>query len=220
MSEYNKVLITVPCYENIYPDTFKSIWGLADKVMEYDTDYLEYEVGFDFVRGYTVDRARNLCVHRAKQEGATHLLFVDNDVTFGGDYLEKLMEHDLPVVMGYYDHRPTDPSDKLLRTNLCKMGQVSYIEQVTPEEIDEAREEGYDLIQVKGGGLGFTLIDMQVFEKLMYPYFLFVNYGDGQSLSEDLFFCEQCARAGIDIFADTRCYCGHMFREIRGGRND
>ena len=207
-----KVMVTVPCYENIYPDTMKCIWDLNKARCDgyYITD-------FDYVRGYTVDRARNLCVHKAKQAEATHILFVDNDVTFKPEYLDYLVEHDLPVVMGYYNHRPSDPEDTLVRTNLCKMGQVNYIEQITPDEMREALDEGYELVQTKGGGLGFTLVDMEVFRKLRYPYFLFVTYGDGQSLSEDLFFCEQCARAGIDVYADPRCYCGHMFREIKGG---
>ena len=207
-----KVMITVPCYENIYPDTMKCIWDLNKA-----PGHSAYDLDFCFVRGYTIDRARNLCVHEAKKAKATHILFVDNDVTFDYEYLDNLLEHELPVVMGYYNHRPSDPEDTLVRTNLCKMGQVNYIEQITPEEMYEAGIDGYDLVQVKGGGLGFTLVDMEVFKKLRYPYFLFVTYGDGQSLSEDLFFCEQCAMAGIDIYADPRCYCGHMFREIKGG---
>lgn len=207
-----KVMITVPCYENIYPDTMKCIWDLNKA-----PGHSDYDLDFGFIRGYTIDRARNLCVHEAKKAKATHILFVDNDVTFDYEYLDNLLEHELPVVMGYYNHRPSDPEDKLVRTNLCKMGQVNYIEQITPDEMREALDEGYELVQTKGGGLGFTLVDMEVFRKLQYPYFLFVTYGDGQSLSEDLFFCEQCARAGIDIYADPRCYCGHMFREIKGG---
>lgn len=206
-----KIQVMVPCYENIYPDTMKCIWDIGRNATGF------YEVDFDFVRGYSVDMARNLCVHRAKEEQADYMLFVDNDVTFAPDNLDMLVEHELPVVMGYYDHRPQDPGDDKPRTNLCKLGQANYIEQVTKEEMEDARLDGYDLVQVKGGGLGFTLIDMDVFKVLSYPYFAFMSYSTGGSLSEDLCFCEKCARAGIDIYADSRCYCGHMFREIRGG---
>lgn len=213
-------MITVPCYENIYPDTMKCIWGLAERLLDTDSDYWEYELGFDYIRGYTVDKARCGAVEVARENDATHLLFVDNDMTFKPEYLEMLLEHDLDVVMGYYRHRPHDPDDKLERTNLCKLGQQSYIEQITPAEMKEAADEGYDLVQVKGGGLGFALIKMSVFDRIKRPYFLFVNYWTGHALSEDLFFCEQCANAGIDIFADTRCYCGHIFREVVGGKFD
>lgn len=206
-----KVMITVPCYENIFPDTFKCIWKLGQQAQG------QYEVDFDFVRGYTVDRARCNCVDRAMEEDATHLLFVDNDMIFEPDYLDLLLEHDLDVVMGYYRHRPSDPNDTVMRTNLCKLGQQHYLEQITPEEMMAARGEGYELVQVKGGGLGFCLINMDVFARIKRPWFLFVNYWTGHALSEDLFFSEQCAEAGIDIYADTRCYCGHIFRETKGG---
>ena len=206
-----KVMVTVPCYENIYPDTMKCIWDIGRQAEGH------YDIDFNYVRGYTVDRARNLCVHEAKMADASHILFVDNDMTFEPDFLDLMLEHDAPVVLGYYHHRPQYPEDKALRTNLCKLDQLSYMEQILPEEMDEAREEGYELVQVKGGGLGFALVNMKVFDRFVYPYFTWTNYGDGQCLSEDLYFAEQCERAGIPIYADTRCYCGHIFREVHGG---
>lgn len=206
-------MIAVPCYENIFPDTMKCI-------LQTGWHYEDIDMDFDFARGYTVDRARSECVKKARESKATHLLMIDNDMVFPPEYLGYLMEHDLDVVMGYYRHRPSDPEDKVERTNLCKLGQRNYIEQITPAEMKEARDEGYDLVQVKGGGLGFTLVNMEVFDRIKRPYFLFVNYWTGEALSEDLYFCEQCAQAGIDIYADTRCYCGHIFRETKGGKFD
>lgn len=207
----DKVMVTVPCYENIFPDTMKCIWDIGRRADG------RYDIDFGYVRGYTVDMARNLCVHEAKVAKATHILFVDNDMTFGPDYLDMLLEHDLEVVMGYYDHRPQHENDREQRTNLCKLGQLSYMEQIVNDEIAEALDEGYDLVQVKGGGLGFALVKMDVFDRFVYPYFTWTNYGNGQCLSEDLYFAEQCERAGIPIYADTRCYCGHIFREVHGG---
>lgn len=204
-----KIVVIVPTFENIYPDTMKCIWDLKKPG--------DYELDFDFVRGYSVDRARNMGVQRAMKLGGTHILFVDNDMTFDPDFLDKLAEHDQPVVMGYYDHRSWDPKDDRQRTNLCKLGQFNYLEQVTPEEVSEANKEGYDLIQVKGGGLGFALIDLQIFSEFKYPWFDFIEYVDGNVLSEDLYFSEQCKWLGIPIYADTRCYCGHIFRQRHGG---
>lgn len=188
----------------------KCIWDLGQITSDCDID-------FQYVRGYTVDRARNQCVHLAKLANATHLLFVDNDMTFKPDYLSKLLEFDLPVVLGYYNHRPQDPEDNVVRTNLCKLDQMNYMEQITPDEMEEACNDGFDLVQVKGGGLGFALINMEVFNQFVMPYFLFVEYWNGDALSEDLYFAEQCDRANIPIYAATECYCGHIFREVVGG---
>ncbi len=205
-----KIMITVPCYENIFPDTMKCIWDLRDANPD-------VELCFEFVRGYSVDRARNLCVRKAIEAGADKILFVDNDMTFDASFLGNLIEDDLPVVMGYYDHRSwEDEPDKHL-TNLCKTGQFHYKEQITTDEVDDAWGEGYDLVEIKGGGLGFCLIDLSIFRNFTNPWFKFVEYPDGQCLSEDLFFAEQCKRLGIKMYADTRCYCGHIFRKVHGG---
>ena len=204
----DKVFIAVPCYENIYPDTMKCIWDLGQREEQ-------VELEFDFVRGYSVDNARNKCVHAARAAGARWILFVDNDMTFDPEFLDDLLEWDEPVVMGWYLHRGEDGPGE--RTNLCKTGQRSYIEQISEEEMMEARDEGYDLVEVKGGGLGFCLIDLSIFDRFGYPWFRFVEYGTGGCLSEDLYFSEQCAANGITVYADTRCYCGHIFRSRFGG---
>ena len=45
-----KILIAVPTFETIYPDTYKSI---------FDLDKGDHEVLFEFVRGYDCATARN-----------------------------------------------------------------------------------------------------------------------------------------------------------------
>lgn len=205
-----KVTIIVPTYENIYPDTMKCIWDLGRATHG-------AEVDFDFIRGYTVDNARNKCVHAAKAAGADRILFVDNDMTFEPMFLDYLLEHDEDVVMGYYLHRCGDGPGE--RTNLVKTGQRNYMEQVTASEMEAALEEGYDLVEVKGGGLGFALIRLSIFDRFLYPWFRFVEWGTGGVLSEDLYFSEQCANNGIAVYADPRCFCGHIFRTVQGGGN-
>ena len=44
------VLIAVPTFENILPDTFRSIYRLRDSV---------YKPSFEFIRGYDCAKARN-----------------------------------------------------------------------------------------------------------------------------------------------------------------
>ena len=206
-----KIMVMVPTSGNIFPDTMKCIWDLKDEADGYDLD-------FDFVCCHSVDRSRNLCIHKASEMEADRILFVDSDMTFDPDFLNRLMEHDVDVVLGYYDHRPAGTgSEKVDATNLCKLGQFSYIEQITANEMAEARDDGYDLVQVKGGGLGFALIKMDVFKRIKFPWFDFIEYPTGGVLSEDLYFSEQCKHTGIDIYADTRCYCGHIFRQRHGG---
>ena len=55
-----KILVAVPTFETIYPDTYKSIW---------DMDKCGHEVLFEFVRGYDCGTARNHIAQKAIQHG-------------------------------------------------------------------------------------------------------------------------------------------------------
>ena len=199
-----RVLVAVPTFENIYPDTFKALW---------DMDKGGHDVGFEFVRGYDCATARNNIVKRALDAGADYLMMVDNDVTVPRDALVNLMEHDVDVVMGYYAHR-NGANDATTLTNVCKRGELNYTMQYTGGELAAYRNNGENLVRVHGGGMGCILIRCSALRRMSYPYYKWVDYGNGGMLSEDLYFCEQCRMDGIKIYVDTRVSCGHMFRQL------
>lgn len=210
-----KVLIAVPTFETIYPDTYKSIW---------DMDKNGCEVLFEFIRGYDVATARNKIAQRAMDLGTDYVLMVDNDVVLPRDILEIMLGEETDVVLGYYAHRDTD---NIYRgsTCVCKLYQedgTPYFNyplesEYTAIELQELSETGEWRVQIHGGGMGCAFIKTSVFRRLNYPWYDWVNYADDNRgmLSEDLFFCERCREAGIKIYTDTRAACGHMLRHIQ-----
>lgn len=210
-----RILIAVPTFETIYPDTYKSLWNL-------DKD--GHEVLFDSVRGYDVATARNHIAQLALNLKTDYVLMVDNDVVLPTDALKKLLEDAREVNLGYYAHRD---ADNVYRGNtcLCKLkdadGNDYYHYPLESEysaaEMKALAQAGVTKMEIHGGGMGCALIRTAVFEKLKYPWYDWVNYGDKNRgmLSEDLFFCVLCRNSGIPIYADARVGCGHLLRHVQ-----
>lgn len=200
-----KILIAVPTFENIYPDTFKSI---------YDLDPCGNELSFDFVRGYDCATARNNIARKAMDGNFEYVLMVDNDVVLPKDALKYLTEDLKPVTLGYYAHR-NSKNQVDGTTCVCKLGEFNYTNRFSVEELTKLRELGTTKLPIHGGGMGCAFIKVSIFKSIDYPWFDWVNYKDFGLLSEDLYFCEMCKSKNIPIYTDTRCGCGHIFRYVQ-----
>ena len=215
MSYRTKILIAVPTFETIYPDTYKSIW-------EVDKDGLD--VAFDSVRGYDVATARNRIAQMALDLNMDYVLMVDNDVVLPKNALKTLLEDAREVNLGFYAHRDTDNVYRG-KTCICKLKKPDGTEyyhyplesEYSAEEMRKMAEAGEGKIEVHGGGMGCALIQTEVFQTAGYPWFDWVNYGDANRgmLSEDLYFCSLCRASGIKVYADVRVGCGHLLRHVQ-----
>lgn len=209
------ILIATPTFENIYPDTFKSI---------YDLDAIGNNLSFEYVRGYDCATARNRIAQIALDGNYDYVLMVDNDVVLPKDALANLLDDEKLVCLGYYAHRDIDNIYRG-RTCICKLYDekgVKYFNyplesEYTAEEFIKLKQEKQYKIQIHGGGMGCAFINTEVFRMLNYPWYDWVNYrGKNRGmLSEDLYFCEECRKQKIKIFTDTRINCGHMLRHVQ-----
>lgn len=208
-----KILIAVPTFESIYPDTFKSI---------YDLDVSGHEASFEFVRGYDCATARNRIAQIALDKGVDYVLMVDNDVVLQKDALVNLLDDPKDVCLGFYAHRDADNIYRG-RTCVCKLlteygtRHFNYPleSEYTAEELAALKGKGEYKIRIHGGGMGCALIKTSVFKAIDYPWYDWVNYKSKGMLSEDLYFCEQCNAHGILIYTDTRVNCGHVLRRVQ-----
>ena len=146
--------------------------------------------------------ARNQIVDIAQQQRASHLMFLDTDMTFPPDTLQRLIAHDKDIVSGLYFERYA-PYRPMLRQRF---------------------EDGYSLVNYPPAGLvecdalgaGCILIRMEVFQKLAKPCFEYRLSTSGIKetfLTEDIVFCERARKAGFKIFCDTSIRCGHLISD-------
>ena len=190
----SKILIAIPTFENIMPETFKSI---------YDIDSCGNELSFEFVKGYDCARARNDIVRMALEGGFDYIFMVDADMYVPKDALQKMLEYPTEICLGLCPRKNT----KVGKTCIYKIGQINYKDAYTYYDLPKQ-----DRVMVHGGGLACALIKTDMFKNLTYPWFRYVTYQDGSELSEDLYFCSQAKANGYKIYVDTRVRCGHATR--------
>lgn len=194
-----KILIAVPTFENIMPETFKSIYGL--------TLPSGCEVMFDFCKGYDCAKARNTIAQEAVEYNFDYVLMVDSDIILPSDTLVYMTEPPVDVCLGVYPRKNT----KTGMTEIFKLGHKDFVD-ANNLNISEITEPGR--LDIKGGGLGCALIKVNLFKKLPKPWFYYKIYPNGAVLSEDNFFCDKASKYGYTIQADTRVRCGHYVREF------
>lgn len=211
-----KILIAVPTFETIFPDTFKSIYDLEAPE--------DCELIFEYIRGYDVATARNAIVTAAQVLNVDYILMVDNDVIVPSNVLKLFLDEPVDVCLGAYPHRDTDNIYRG-RTCICKLLDPNghrYFNYPLESEYEAKEllifeESGEKKIQVHGGGMGCAFIKASIFKELDYPWYDWVNYADENRgmLSEDLYFCEKCKRYGIEVYTDVRVRCKHILRHAQ-----
>ncbi|MBI2478688.1 MAG: hypothetical protein HYV60_08665 [Planctomycetia bacterium] len=166
------------------------------------------------MRGYSqIDVARNEIASKAILDGFLETIWVDADIGFHPDAIDKLRAHDVPIVCGVYAKKG---KRELAISTLPGTKQLVFGEQGGLAEIQYAatgfllvRRQVYLDIQFK---LGLPLCNEQ-FGASVVPYFMPMTrrLRDGHwYLGEDYAFCERARLAGHRVMADTTIRLWHV----------
>lgn len=155
--------------------------------------------------------ARNNICDIAEKQQCTHIMFLDTDMTFPPDTIQKLLAHDLDIVGGLYFERyePYKPAV------FWKHPDGDY---ALPHDIPYGQ-----LLECDALATGCMLIKMDVFKRLTKPWFEYrvAEYGSKKEIkffSEDIVFCERVKELGYKIFVDTSIECGHLLNDVEVNR--
>lgn len=143
--------------------------------------------------------ARRICVEEALAMKVSHLFFLDSDMMVKGDVIQRLAAHNKPVIGVLYNERRMPP-----------MSTVKFRENgVTVPR--EAKDIPNHLFKCYAVGTGCMLIDIKVFEKIEQPWFFYSFFADGRmDYGEDVWFCEQVHKAGMDVWCDPTIDVRHI----------
>jgi hypothetical protein len=153
----------------------------------------DHGVAFQIQVGACIGQAReNMVRDFLARPEYTHLLFIDDDMTFSQDCLNIALSRQQPVVLANY-RRKLPPAQF---TAQRKDKDNNVFELVT-------KMDSTSLEPCFFGGFGFCLIERQVLEKMESP--MFMMYYDKQAdlyTTEDKPFFEQVHKLGFDVFVD------------------
>lgn len=188
-----KITIGVPCNRVIRPKTMQCLLELVAKG------------GYDFhtvisEEGYTIAENRTYLAVQAINNKSEYLLFIDDDMTFEPDLLDKLIANGKDVCGVAYRPR-------------ADVGQITYfLDETHIKRIEESNDPKYKtLFECHATGTGVMLIKCEIFKKIPRPWFEF-KYGPMGNCrqGEDWFFCEKARNNNFTIWADPRPKVNHL----------
>lgn len=185
-----KLLIAIPTTDFIHHEFMRSLVKLIERLKD---DGIDFDV--EIKSGTLVYHARNLLATKARQEGYSHVLWLDSDVVFTEDLLDDLMFSGKDFVSGIY-HARREP-------------YVSCIfKGIDPVERFECDNYPSDLFEIRGCGFGCvfmaTKVLQEVFDKYDTCFLPMASYG------EDLAFCYRATTCGIKMYCDPGIRIGHV----------
>src|SRR5580698_3239645 len=163
-----------------------------------------------------IDRTRSEMATRALSDGYEELLWIDSDIGFEPEAVDRLRSHALPIVGGLFARR----------------GVVQFGCRFLPNTGELTLGEGGGRAEVRYVGTAFLLTHRRVYEDVARhfslpvcnattdapaaPYFLPMVIRDAEMgfwyLSEAWSFCERARQAGHKVMVDTSIRLWHFGR--------
>lgn len=205
------VMLGLPCYRGVFPaETTVGLIAVSKELTKRNIS-----AGYIFEReNALVDTSRNRIVRQFLESGMQKLLFIDDDIIFKWEDVERLIcwSTKFPIVAASYPAR--------------QVPTLYYI-QFDP---DNQEWNEYGLLKINGCGLGFTIIDRSVFEQMApsveefedreIPTKRFFRTGLNEQkkyCGEDMMFFHDAVKAGFDVWLDPLINLGHFGNYIYRG---
>lgn len=185
-----KIAVGVPCNRTVKAKTTEALLRLVD----FSKD--KYDFFFTFPsEGYTIAENRLYIAIQALKRKCSHLLFIDDDMVFEPNTLDRLLSHQKDIVGVVYHSRQLEDNTTVV------LEDGTILKKDFPQE----------LMKCKHVGAGVMLVDLSILKELDEPWFKFATYPNGSTLiGEDSWFCSQARKKGFEVWCDPTLSVGHI----------
>jgi GT2 family glycosyltransferase len=161
----------------------------------YDAKFRDGELGIYTVNGTLIFDQREKLATAALEEDCDYILWIDADMRFPKDTIERLIKADKDIIGVNATTRtiPVKPTAKNLQVNL---------EEKTNTWLPVTSKGQTGLERVTSIGCGVMLVKKEVFKKTPQPWFWFYQLPGNKVLGEDVHFCVTAQDAGFETWVD------------------
>ena len=193
-----RLMIAVPTTDYINAGFVVSLTKLEK---ELNRRKINYDV--EILSGTLVYIARNRLANKAINEGFTHVLWLDSDMTFTEHVVDDLMDCGKEMVCGaFVSRRP--PYGPCVYTSIRK------------NDIKKVEEFGLTPFQVDGCGFACVLTTVELLQAVTQKFG--TTFQPTDYYGEDLAFCWRVGQIGREIWCDPSVRPGHIAHiEVHAG---
>ena len=146
------------------------------------------EVKMDVIESSVIHSNRCKLVRRALDSEQTHLIFLDDDMTFEPNVIEILLGRRHPIVVTNY---------------LIKTEDEQFVAVDLNSQRVATRKDSTGLQKIMYSGFGLSCFEMDVFKRTPQPWFLPKFIAEENTYTtEDMPFFERVREAGFDVLLD------------------
>ena len=192
-----KTLIAIPCMDYVPTQFMQAFVGLR-RVGETVTS---------FTVSTLVHNARNHLAKQAVDEGFDRILWLDSDMAFDADLMERLsadLDEGREFVAGVYRKRKPPFTPTIFKDVGLYMENGQVMPKATCYE-DYPRD---DVFEINACGFGAVMHTVDLLKKIGAqfgpPFSMLPGFG------EDISFCMRAEELGVKMYADSRIKLGHI----------
>lgn len=196
MSDPLRVTVGVPCYAHFHAEMAISLIQALLRC--------PYELHLTVQRGCYIAEGREACVTAALGVGADYLMFIDTDMQFPADGIERLVAQGKDIIGGAYNEKRFPPTSTVKISD----GNGGFATATVNLPSDPFR--------CAAVGTGFMAVNLKrLTAHLTAPFFAFttdaheVTRAWASGPGEDTAFCLRAHRAGLEVWCDPTVKLGH-----------
>lgn len=195
-----KTLIAIPCMDTVHTQFMQSVLSMRKTG----------DVDFSCSSSSLIYDARNGLVTQAIQGGYDRIMWLDSDMVFPPDTMERLaadLDEGYQFVSGiYYKRRP--PFHPVIYKTAGFGKNPKDETELIPiaEEFLEYPEDS--VFPVQGCGFGCCMMDVTMAKLMVVKYGLLFSPLLG--FGEDLSFCIRATQQGMQLYCDSRIKAAHI----------